>query len=39
MASQPVITPALFYQNPRAALDFLRDAFGFELDFMIEDEL
>lgn len=38
MASQPTITPALFYLDPRAALDFLRDAFGFELDFMIEDE-
>lgn len=38
MAQQPVITPALFYQNPRAALDFLRDAFGFELDMLLEDE-
>lgn len=38
MARQPTITPALFYKDPRAALVFLRDAFGFELDFMIEDE-
>jgi len=38
MVTQPAITPALFYVDPRAALDFLRDAFGFELDFMIEDE-
>lgn len=38
MAAHPAITPALFYQDPRAAIDFLRDAFGFELDMMIEDE-
>ena len=38
MVAHPRITPALFYQDPRAALVFLRDAFGFELDFMIEDE-
>ena len=38
MAKQPSITPALFYVNPRAAVDFLRDAFGFELDMLIEDE-
>lgn len=35
---EPAITPALSYQNPRAALDFLREAFGFELDMLIEDE-
>ncbi|MEZ6029382.1 MAG: VOC family protein [Hyphomonadaceae bacterium] len=38
MAQHPTITPALFYQNPRPMLDFLRDAFGFELDMLIEDE-
>jgi uncharacterized glyoxalase superfamily protein PhnB len=38
MITKPTITPALFYKDPRGALDFLRDAFGFELDFMIEDE-
>lgn len=38
MAHTPTITPALVYLNPRAALDFLRDAFGFELDLLIEDE-
>ncbi len=38
MVTHPTITPALFYKDPRAALVFLRDAFGFELDFMIEDE-
>ncbi len=36
--AHPVFTPALCYRNPRAALDFLRDAFGFELDMLIEDE-
>ena len=38
MALTPSVTPALGYLNPKAALDFLRDAFGFELDLMIEDE-
>ena len=38
MAHTPTITPALVYLNPRAAIDFLRDAFGFELDLLIEDE-
>lgn len=38
MAAHPVITPALCYLNPRAALDFLQRAFGFELDMLIEDE-
>ena len=32
------ITPALSYQDPRAALAFLTRAFGFELDMLIEDE-
>jgi uncharacterized glyoxalase superfamily protein PhnB len=32
------ITPALSYRDPRAALDFLTRAFGFELDMLIEDE-
>lgn len=36
--AQPTITPAVIYLNPRAALDFLRTAFGFELDMLIEDE-
>jgi len=36
--AQPTIVPAVIYLDPRAALDFLRDAFGFELDMMIEDE-
>lgn len=36
--AETTITPALSYQNPRAALDFLARAFGFELDMLIEDE-
>lgn len=38
MAAKPSIIPALFYQNPKAALDFLQRAFGFELDMLLEDE-
>ena len=38
MAHTPSITPAISYLDPRAALDFLRNAFGFELDLLIEDE-
>jgi uncharacterized glyoxalase superfamily protein PhnB len=38
MAAYPSVSPALCYVNPKAALDFLRDAFGFELDLLIEDE-
>lgn len=32
------VIPALSYQNPRAALDWLPKAFGFEIDMLIEDE-
>lgn len=38
MAHHPSISSSLFYQNPRAAIEFLRDAFGFELTFLLEDE-
>lgn len=38
MAHHPSVTPAISYLNPKAALDFLRDAFGFELELLIEDE-
>jgi uncharacterized glyoxalase superfamily protein PhnB len=38
MTAHPVFTPALCYVNPKAALDWLRDAFRFELDLLIEDE-
>jgi uncharacterized glyoxalase superfamily protein PhnB len=34
----PSITPALSYQDPRKALDFLQRAFGFEIAMLIEDE-
>lgn len=38
MAHHPSISSSLFYQNPKAAIEFLRDAFGFELTFLLEDE-
>lgn len=34
----PSVVPALFYRNPKAALEFLQKAFGFELELLIEDE-
>jgi uncharacterized glyoxalase superfamily protein PhnB len=37
-ATTPAFTPALCYVNPKAALEFLRDAFDFELDMLIEDD-
>jgi len=33
---RPHLTPALCYRNPRAALDWLEKAFGFELVFQVE---
>jgi uncharacterized glyoxalase superfamily protein PhnB len=38
MSDRPAIIPALCYVNPKAALEYLRDAFGFELELLIEDE-
>jgi uncharacterized glyoxalase superfamily protein PhnB len=38
MAAHPAVVPALFYKDPRAAIDFLQKAFGFELSLLIEDE-
>ncbi len=38
MAQHPSITPALVYRDPRAAFDWIRKAFGFEIEFYIEDE-
>ena len=38
MTQHPSISSSLFYQNPKAAIEFLRDAFGFELTFLLEDE-
>jgi uncharacterized glyoxalase superfamily protein PhnB len=31
------ISPALTYRDPRAAMDFLEDAFGFEPGMRVED--
>ncbi|HEY8571380.1 VOC family protein [Phenylobacterium sp.] len=36
-SSRPALTSAICYRNPRAALDFLERAFGFELVMLIED--
>jgi len=36
--AHPAVTPAVVYRDPRAALDFLARAFGFELDMLLEDE-
>ena len=38
MADHPTFTPALFYLDPFAALDFLERAFGFERTMVITDE-
>ncbi len=38
MADHPTFTPALFYLDPFAALDFLEQAFGFERTMVITDE-
>ncbi len=34
----PPISPLLFYRDPKAALDFLERAFGFETRLMVEVE-
>jgi uncharacterized glyoxalase superfamily protein PhnB len=34
----PPISPLLFYRDPRAALDFLERAFGFETRMVVETE-
>lgn len=36
--AHPSVTPAVVYKDPRAALDFLARAFGFELDMLLEDK-
>jgi len=38
MPDRPAIIPALSYLDPRAALDWLQKAFGFEIEMVIEDE-
>jgi uncharacterized glyoxalase superfamily protein PhnB len=35
----PSISPLLFYRDPRAALDFLERAFGFETRLVVETEM
>jgi uncharacterized glyoxalase superfamily protein PhnB len=37
MSDHPVLTSALSYRDPRAALDWLQKAFGFEIAMLIED--
>ena len=32
----PPISPLLFYRNPKAALDFLERAFGFETRLVVD---
>ena len=34
----PRISSAIFYEDARAAIDFLRDAFGFEVQLLVEGE-
>jgi uncharacterized glyoxalase superfamily protein PhnB len=38
MIVRPSCTPALCYLDPKAALDWLRQAFGFEIEMVIEDD-
>src|SRR4029453_6826019 len=37
-STRSTLTSAVFYRDPRAALRFLEDAFGFELAMLIEDD-
>jgi uncharacterized glyoxalase superfamily protein PhnB len=34
----PVVTPTAFYRDPRAAMRWLEDAFGFETAMLVEDK-
>lgn len=34
---RPPLTPVLFYRDPKAALAFLEQAFGFETELVVED--
>lgn len=38
MAAHPTLISAVVYRDPKAALTFLEEAFGFELTLLIEDE-
>ena len=37
MAAKPSFMPAVFYQDPRAALAWLERAFGFEVSMLLTD--
>lgn len=37
MATRSTLSPALFYEDPAAAIDFLQAAFGFELTLRVTD--
>jgi uncharacterized glyoxalase superfamily protein PhnB len=39
MMRLPPISPLLFYRDPKAALDFLERAFGFETRIVVETEM
>lgn len=38
LGNRPAIIPAVCYQDPRKALEWLGKAFGFEIEMVIEDE-
>ena len=38
MASRPALSTSLCYRDPRAAIAFLEQAFGFELTLLVEDD-
>lgn len=37
-APRPALTPSVFYKDPKAALDWLEKAFGFERSMVITDQ-
>lgn len=37
-ASRPALAPSVFYKDPKAALDWLEKAFGFERSMVITDQ-
>jgi uncharacterized glyoxalase superfamily protein PhnB len=37
-AQNPVLVPTIFYRDPRAALDWLEKAFGFEIAVLLTDD-
>ena len=36
--ARSVFTPTVFYRDPKAALEWLRDAFGFEISLLVTDD-